>query len=57
MGTPSKPVVKSARRSHDGMIPESSVDWAFARLLVLRGRVTGSVRVAGVRCLLLRSFS
>lgn len=32
MGTPSKPVVKSARRSHDGMIPESSVDWAFARL-------------------------
>ncbi|MBB3609065.1 hypothetical protein FHX11_001997 [Rhizobium sp. BK602] len=25
MGTPSEPVVKIARRSHDGMIPESSL--------------------------------
>ncbi len=32
MGTPSKPVVKSARYSHDGMIPESSVNWVHALL-------------------------
>ncbi len=55
MGTPSKPVVKSARRSHDGMIPESSVDRVFARLWSSAACVAGSVRVAGVRCLLLRS--